>query len=171
MTELRTERLILRRAQPGDLQAMHAVLSDEQAMRYWSHGPHQDLAQTRTWLDSMIDAPPEDSDDFVVTVGGEVIGKLGAWRLPEIGFIIRSDHWGRGYAAEAMKAFLDHVFGTRGVPELTADVDPRNKGSLKLLTDHGFVQTGFAAGTWNTHIGVGDSVYLRLDRERWLSAG
>ena len=171
VTELRTERLILRRARAADLEAMHAVLSDERAMRYWSHGPHQDLAQTREWLDSMIDAPPEVSDDFIVTVGGEVIGKLGAWRLPEIGFILRSDQWGRGYAAEAMHAFLDHVFGVRGVEKLTADVDPRNTGSLRLLTDHRFVKTGFAAGTWNTHIGVGDSVYLELKRERWLDGG
>lgn len=171
VTELRTERLILRRARAGDLEAMHAVLSDERAMLYWSHGPHEDLAKTKEWLDSMINAPPEASDDFVVTVGGEVIGKLGAWRLPEIGFILHSDQWGRGYAAEAMRAFLDHVFSRRGVPLLTADVDPRNTPSLRLLTDHRFVKTGYAAGTWNTHIGVGDSVYLQLERKRWLDAG
>ena len=170
MTELRTDRLILRRARPDDLEAMHAVLSDERAMRYWSSGPHQDLAQTREWLDSMIDAPPEVSDDFVVTVAGEVIGKLGTWRIPEIGFIIRSNHWGRGYATEAMPAFLDHIFGSRDVEFLNADVDPRNTPSIRLLTRHGFVETGRAAGTWNTHIGACDSVYLRLDRERWLNA-
>ncbi len=171
MTELRTDRLVLRRARPDDLEAMHAVLSDEQAMHYWSHGPHADLAKTKEWLDSMIDAPPEESDDFVITADGEVIGKLGAWRLPEIGFIIRSDQWGRGYAAEAMRAFLKHIFESRGVERLTADVDPRNTSSLKLLEDQGFVRTGFAAGAWTTHIGVCDSVYLELDRERWLSAG
>ena len=171
MTELRTERLILRRARLDDLEAMHAVLSDERAMQYWSHGPHQSLAQTKEWLDSMLYAPPEESDDFIITLNGEVIGKLGTWRIPEIGFIIRSDRWGRGYAAEAMRAFLDHIFTARDVPFLNADVDPRNTGSLRLLTDYGFVETGRAGGTWNTHIGVGDSISLKLDRERWLHAG
>ena len=169
-TELRTGRLILRRARTGDLAAMHAVLSDEQAMRYWSTGPHADLAETERWLDSMISAPADVSDDFVVTLDGEVIGKLGAWRLPEIGFILRSDHWGHGYAAEAMKAFLDHAFRARAVGFLTADVDPRNTSGLRLLTNHGFVETGRGMGTWNTHIGLCDSIYLKLDREVWLNA-
>ena len=169
-TELRTERLVLRRARPDDLEAMHAVLSDERAMQYWSHGPHADLAESERWLDSMISSPRQLSDDFVVTLDGEVVGKMGAWRLPEFGFILRSDLWGRGYAAEAMRAFLDHMFRTRGVDFLIADVDPRNTSSLKLLAGHGFVETGRASGTWNTHIGVGDSIYLRLEREAWLSA-
>ncbi len=170
MTELRTGRLIMRRALPDDLEAMHAVLSDDRAMQYWSHGPHEDLARTKEWLDSMIDAPPEESEDFVITFDGEVIGKIGAWRLPEIGFIIHSDHWGQGYAAEAMRAFLDHVFRVRGIDHLVADADPRNSGSMRLLTDHGFVKTGYAEGAWTTHIGVCDSVYLRLDRETFLNA-
>ncbi len=171
MTELRTERLILRMARPEDLEAMHAVLSDDQAMRYWTTGPHTDLSQTREWLDSMIASAGEDGDDFVVTLDGEVIGKMGAWRLPEFGFILRSDLWGHGYAGEALTAFLGYMFKTRGIAHLVADVDPRNAGSLKLLAAHGFVESGRASGTWNTHIGVCDSIYLRLDRETWLSAG
>lgn len=171
MTELRTERLILRRARPGDLAAMHGVLSDQRAMHYWSTAPHATLAETEQWLESMITAPPEISDDFVVILDGQPIGKMGAWRLPEFGFILRSDFWGRGYAGEAMAAFLSHMFRARGIDFLTADVDPRNIPSLKLLADHGFVETGRASGTWNTHIGLCDSVYLRLDRESWLIAG
>ena len=170
MTELRTERLVLRRARPGDLEAMHAVLSDERAMLYWAFPPHATLAQTEEWLRSMIEAPAEKSDDFVITLDGEVIGKMGAWRLPEFGFILRSDRWGRGLAAEALRAFLSHAFDTRGLAELTADVDPRNAASLKLLAGHGFVETGRATGTWDTHIGSCDSVYLRLGRGEWISA-
>ena len=171
MTELRTDRLILRRARPDDLEAMHVVLSDDRAMRYWTTGPHADLAETERWLQSMIQSPYELSDDFVVTLDGEAIGKMGAWRLPEFGFILRSDHWGRGYASEALRAFLDYMFRTRQVAFLTADTDPRNAIALRLLASHGYVETGRATGTWTTHIGVCDSVYLRLDRESWLSAG
>ena len=164
MTELHTDRLILRRARPDDLEAMHAVLSDERAMRYWTNGPHTELAETERWLRSMIDSPRELSDDFVVTLDGEPIGKMGAWRLPEFGFILRSDHWGRGFAAEAMRAFLDHIFRSRGLDYLIADTDPRNENSLRLLATHGFVETGRASGTWNTHIGLCDSIYLALER-------
>ena len=133
-------------------------------MHYWSNGPHSALDETRRWLDSMIEADPDESDDFIVTVDGDCIGKLGCWKLPEMGFILRSDHWGRGYASEAMSAFLAHIFSTRDIDRVTADVDPRNEGSLRLLEKHGFVETGRASGTWNTHIGVCDSIYLALPR-------
>jgi [ribosomal protein S5]-alanine N-acetyltransferase len=164
MTELRTERLVLRRARPEDVPAMHAVLSDARSMHYWSRGPHTTLDETRKWLTAMIEAPRAESDDFVITIEGELIGKLGAWRLPEVGFILRSDRWGSGIASEAMRAFLPHVFARPDVDHLTADVDPRNRASLALLHRFGFVETHRAAATWQTHIGVCDSVYLKLDR-------
>jgi len=167
MTELRTARLVLRRASPDDLEPMHAILSDPRAMTYWSHGPHESLDRTREWLEAMIGSPPELSDDFVVTLDGRAIGKFGAWRLPEFGFILSPDHWGRGYASEAMAAFLDHVFARPDVDHLTADVDPRNRASLALLMRHGFTESGRASGTWETHIGLCDSIYLRLARESW----
>ena len=163
-TELRTERLVLRRARAGDLAAMHAMLSDERAMRYWSNGPHAELAETERWLASMIESPREISDDFVVTLDGAAIGKMGAWRLPEFGFILRPDHWGQGYASEALAAFLDHVFTRRDVPFLIADVDPRNTASLRLFEGLGFAVTGRAARTWHVGDEWCDSVYLALRR-------
>ena len=56
MTEIRTARLRLRRARPDDLEALHAILSDPAAMRYWSSLPHESLDQTRDWLGNMISA-------------------------------------------------------------------------------------------------------------------
>lgn len=171
MTELRTERLTLRRAVPGDLAAMHVILSDARAMTYWWEPPHPDLAATKQWLDNMMATPPELGDDFIIVLDGTAIGKIGAFRLPEFGFILAPAYWGRGYASEAMKAFLDHVFARADVDHLIADVDPRNSASLALLARHGFAETHRATGTWQTHIGTCDSVYLRLERKDWLSRG
>lgn len=130
-----------------------------------------DLAQTRAWLDAMIAAPFEISDDFVISLDDRVIGKIGAYRLPDFGFILAPDHWSKGLASEAMGAFLPHIFARPGFTRLTADVDPRNAASLALLERHGFVHTGYGVGTWTTHIGLCDSVYLALDRDDWLKAG
>jgi len=171
MTELSTARLTLRRAVPGDLAALHAVLSDAQATTYWWEPPHPDLARTKVWLDNMIATPPALGDDFVIALDGTAIGKIGAYRLPEFGFILAPAYWGQGYASEAMNAFLDHVFARPDVDHLIADVDPRNARSLVLLSRHGFVETHRARGTWYTHIGLCDSVYLRLERSDWLSRG
>jgi RimJ/RimL family protein N-acetyltransferase len=69
-----------------------------------------------------------------------------------------------------MAAFLPHVFARTDVSKLTADVDPRNTASLALLIRFGFVQTGRASGTWKTHIGTCDSVYLGLAKEDFLAS-
>ena len=159
--ELRTDRLLLRRALPGDVEAMHRIMSDPVAMRYWSTPPHVEREETERWVASMIEVDPDLGDDFIVTMEGAVIGKLGAWKLPEIGFLICPNHWGQGLASEAMAAFIDRRRAL-GSTELNADVDPRNVASLRLLRRHGFVETGRAAGTWQVGAELCDSIYLKL---------
>jgi ribosomal-protein-alanine N-acetyltransferase len=144
-----------------DATAMHAIMSDPQAMRYWSTSPHANLAETERWMASMVENDPVVSDDFIVTLDGAVIGKLGAWKLPELGFLIDRARWGRGYASEALAAFIDRRRAL-GSTELIADVDPRNKRSLELLDRHGFIETHRAAGTWQVGEELCDSVYLRV---------
>jgi len=165
VTEIRTARLILRRARVEDLDAIHAVLSNALAMRFWSRPPHASLDQTRLWLASTIDAPADAGDDYVVELDGQVIGKAGCWRLPEIGFILHPDHWRRGLAREALEALIPHIFSRFPIEALTADVDPRNAASLALLKGLGFVETGRAKGTWDLGGELCDSIYLALARK------
>lgn len=160
--EIRTPRLILRRARMEDAAAMHLIMSNPVAMRYWSTPPHSTISETEQWMESMVGADAGESDDFIVTLDGQLVGKLGAWKLPEIGFLIDPVHWGRGYALEGLKAFIDHR-RVRGSSELTADVDPRNLASIKLLGRAGFVETGRAAGTWQVGDEFCDSIYFKLD--------
>ena len=159
--EVRTERLLMRRARLDDAPAMHAIMSDALAMRYWSSLPHTTLAETERWIESMVAMESATSDDFIVTLDGVLIGKLGAWRLREVGFLIDPRHWGQGYASEAFAAFVARRRAL-GSTELTADVDPRNYASLKLLERIGFVETGRASGTWQIGNELCDSIYLRL---------
>ena len=112
----------------------------------------------------MIGAAPEASDDFIVECDGRVIGKAGCWRLPEIGYILHPDYWGQGLATEALTAVIGHVFAGRDVDAITADVDPRNEASLKLLARLGFVETHRAQRTWLVGEEWCDSVYLALPR-------
>ena len=154
-------RIVLRRARLDDLAMFHAAMSDPGVMRYWSTPPHEDLATTRDWVESMVGADPAISDDFVIELDGRPIGKLGCWRLPELGYLLHPDHHGHGYAAEALAAFVDYI-RQRGLPRITTDVDPRNLPSLRLLERAGFVETGRATGTWVVAGELCDSVYLEL---------
>ena len=161
--EIRSPRLILRTARPDDLEAMHAVLSDHRATLWWSTPPHETLEQTREWLDAMIATGP-DHPDFVVERDGRVIGKAGFWRLPEVGYILHPDVWGQGLGGEAVGAVIDHVFSTLAVDILTADVDPENAASIRLLQRLGFVRTGSGERTCNVGGVWKDSLYFALSR-------
>ncbi|WP_339914536.1 GNAT family N-acetyltransferase [uncultured Brevundimonas sp.] len=166
--EIVTSRLRLRTAQPGDLAAIHAIMSRPEAMRWWSTPPHETPDQTRVWLDSMIANGP-DHPDFVIEFDGQVIGKAGFWAPPDIGYILHPDYWGKGLASEALKAAIDHMFADQTFDVLTADVDPGNAASIRLLDRLGFVKTGQAERTMRVGDTWVDSVYYGLQRHVWES--
>jgi ribosomal-protein-alanine N-acetyltransferase len=165
MQPIRTERLVLRRPDIDDLDAMFDLMSDPVAMRFWSTLPHANRAVTAAWLGQMVERTAVGGEDFVIELDGEAIGFVGAGRLPEFGFMVHQAFWGRGIASEAARAFVDYAFGHLRVPSLTADVDPRNAASLKVLAKLGFIVTGTAKRTFLLGDEWCDSVYLRLDRQ------
>jgi RimJ/RimL family protein N-acetyltransferase len=171
MTSLRTDRLVLRSANPADVEPMHAILRNEIAMAYWSSPPHETEQQTREWLEAMIAVPPNEGEDFIVEHDGRVIGKAGLYRFPEIGYIFHPDAWGQGFAAEALRSVIDRAFVTHGLNGVEADVDPRNVRSLRLLARLGFEETGRKANTWCVGGAWCDSVYLRLAPADWRRVG
>lgn len=166
--EILTPRLKLRSARPDDLAAVHAIMSRPDAMRWWSTPPHESPDQTWTWLASMIANGPE-QPDFIIEFDGRVIGKAGFWAPPEIGYILHPDYWGRGLAREALEAAIDHMFTDPRFDTLTADVDPGNAASIRLLERLGFVKTGQAEQTMRVGDAWVDSVYYALQRSVWRS--
>lgn len=162
---IRTKRLLLRRARWDDLEDIHAVMSSPHAMRYWSRLPHADLEVTRAWFpDALLRFDDPGMDERVVELQGRVIGYMGVWKMPEFGFILHPDAWGAGYATEAAQAMIPELFRAHPVDHITADVDPRNTASLRLLRKLGFVETGHAQRTFLLGDEWCDSVYLSLFR-------
>ena len=161
-----TGRLTLRPAKDSDLDALHAIFADPRAMRYWSGPPHDSLAQTRAFLDRFIAAGAETREEYILDLGGRCIGKAGMWRLPEVGFILHPDHWGRGYAQEAMAAILPRIFARfPQIEALTAEIDPRNAASAALLRRLGFTLVRIGRGDFLYGGTVPcDTGYFRLPR-------
>lgn len=162
--EILTERLLLRRPRMDDLDAMFEIMSDPLAMRYWSTLPHASKEVTGPWLERMIARTEAGGEDFIIEHEGRVIGDVGAGRLPDFGFIIHPDYWGRGFATEASLACIAHIFRNAAATELRADVDPRNVASLRVLARLGFVETGRAERTFLLGDEWCDSIYLALPR-------
>ncbi|ATQ43012.1 GNAT family N-acetyltransferase [Caulobacter mirabilis] len=165
--EIRTERLLLRPARSSDVDGMHAIFSDPEAMAHWSTAPHEDRGQTEAWINLMLDAQAAGPTlDFIIERDGEAIGKVGFWRPPELGYILRRDHWGQGLASEALAAVIRAAFTGGGLEEIHAEVDPNNLASVRLLEKHGFERTGFAPRTLEINGVWFDSLYFVLKRDR-----
>jgi RimJ/RimL family protein N-acetyltransferase len=76
-----------------------------------------------------------------IEVDGEVAGNVVSWEGDEgrlVGYWIGREHWGRGIATAALRAFLEEI------PErpLHALVHADNAGSIRVLEKCGFVQVG-----------------------------
>lgn len=68
---------------------------------------------------------------------GAFLGRVGLHYWPqfdetEVGWILKREAWGRGYATEAARACVDFGFATLDVPYLTAMIAPANKASLRV---------------------------------------
>lgn len=156
---IRTDRLVLRQAVWEDLEAVHRLMSDPRVMRYWFRPEHETLEETRHWLGFLVEQSA-DSRDWLIEKDGAVIGKAGAWQLPEVGFLLHPDHWGQGLACEAMAAVIAALEAEFAGIVLTAEVDPRNAASLRLLDRLGFRETHRAERTLLWRDEWCDSVYL-----------
>ena len=164
---IKTQRLTLRSAQEDDVEALFDVFAHPEAMKYWDTPPHTLMSQTQGFVQGMINANPENCEDFVVVYEGKVIGKAGFWCLPEIGFIFHPDYWGKGLAKEAVSALIDFGFRQRKLTKITADVDPRNARSIGLLTSLGFVETHRETNTIKVGDVWCDSVYFALFENKY----
>ncbi|WP_299327094.1 GNAT family N-acetyltransferase [Parasphingopyxis sp.] len=167
---LRSQRLTLRPLVEADAEAMHHFFSDEEAMRYWSSGPHKTLQETRDYV--RINATDEKYLTWAITEdGGEALGWVclipGREGVAEIGYNLRRSHWRKGYVGEAVSRVIDHAFAEMGLRRITADVDPDNHGSNALLEKLGFQREGYLREEWTTHLGVRDSIVWGLLKREW----
>lgn len=129
-----------------DAAPLHAIFSDPVAMQYFSD-VHTDFETTRAWVRGTVNAPPDQTCEYVLLRNGVVIGKAGIWQKPELGFLLRRDMWRQGLMREALDLLVPHLAQDLAIPAITADVDPRNIASLSVLRGLGFAQTHSATAT------------------------
>ncbi|HEV7233271.1 MAG TPA: GNAT family N-acetyltransferase, partial [Sphingorhabdus sp.] len=86
---LATGRLILRPLMLDDAAEAYAFLSDAEVMRYWSSGPHSDVAQTRNYIEG--NCIGGDYESWAITFSGETIGwvntRIRRPAVAELGYI------------------------------------------------------------------------------------
>ena len=146
-----TERLRLEPVEPAHSDrswaAVEASLAELRTWMGWALETSRD--QTESFVRGAVEAWSAGREfNFAILDGGSVVGGIGLdWprpdqRIGEMGYWVRSDVTGRGYATEAATAMVGFGFETLGMYrlELRAGVD--NKASQRVAEKLGFRNEG-----------------------------
>ncbi len=137
---LTTARLTIRPLRLDDLDAFAAIFADAETMAASRRTYSRE--ESRGWIERSLMRYERDGFALfavVRTVDGRYVGDCGPSVQAvdgvdevEIGWHIRRDLWGRGYATEAALALRDWAFDDRGLGRLTAFVEPSNVPSCRV---------------------------------------
>jgi len=160
--DLETERLLLRRMAPEDLDAFAQVVGDPISMRFYPKPFDREMA--RTWIEGVGDRYARDGFALLAVIEkttGEMIGDCGPMvqatghgSFVELGWHIRRDRQGLGFATEAGAACRDHAWDVLPVDRLISIIRPENVPSWSVARALGFrpwrgdVRAGMAHILW-----------------------
>lgn len=164
-----TERLVIRRFGPGDLDDFQSYNADPVVRRYMKGEP-MSAERAAVYLAAQAVLAWDTLDQWHGyalwhRADERVIGDVGVWRSakPEragtgdVGYQLHPGYHGQGYAYEAMTAFLPYVFDR--ISRVTAACHPDNVASWRLMRRLGMHEVEKSD----------DEVRYALSREQWAA--
>ncbi len=143
--KIETERLLLREMNQEDYLALCKILQDKDVM-YAYDGPFSD-EEVQQWLDNQKERYRRNEFGLLALVlkeTNEMIGQCGlTWQeykseqVLEIGYLLRKEFWGNGYATEAAKACKEYAFQTLKVNEVFSIIRDTNSASQQVAIRNG----------------------------------
>ncbi len=149
--KLYTKRLTLRALTRQDAPALFALFSDTEVTKYNDVTTFQEIGEAYGLLDFLDNRfRKEQGLRWAITRRGDdtLIGTCGynTWmrhnNCGEIGYDIAREHWGRGFATEAVAGMVGFGFDSMALNRIEADVVVGNDASVRVLLKNGFVEEG-----------------------------
>lgn len=164
----------------GDLDALSAMWSDPETMRYIGSGAVWTRDDVAARLERAAKTHAQTGMAFWTAIEreqGAVIGQGGVVPIAfngdeiELGYRLGREHWGRGFASEIAKLSADHAIGALGQSRLVAVAYPENRASRRVLEKIGFAELGLTDKYYGVtsvlHELVADRKHVRVgDRAR-----
>jgi RimJ/RimL family protein N-acetyltransferase len=168
---LQTERLTLRAPHRGDAKAIAALADDRRIAANTARIPHPyGAADAVQFIESVNKRDGEAC--FVIIHGGRLIGACGLDPQedgPELGYWLGAPYWGRGFATEAARALIDHVFGDLEHETIQAGARVSNPASRRVLEKCAFQWTSVRLTRIRAINSAAPVDRFRLDRGLWAS--
>jgi ribosomal-protein-alanine N-acetyltransferase len=143
-----TARLRLRPFASSDAPALHAILGQNDVLRYFPPSDPPDLARVERLVQSMLDHWQERGYGLWAVEcqrTGEFMGRCGLQYLPDTGeievdYLLGRDFWGKGYATEAARASLSWGMDNLDLKRVVGVVHVDNVASQRVLEKAGMVR-------------------------------
>lgn len=146
---INTPRLALRNFALTDVDAFVAYHNDPEVVKYQSWSLPYSREKGQAFIREVMDMQALMQGEWMqIAIAlkdtNELIGDIGCKLKEEdarqavIGYRIASPYWRKGYAYEAVQAWLDHLFGDLALHRVVADCDTENAPSYQLLEKLGF---------------------------------
>jgi RimJ/RimL family protein N-acetyltransferase len=147
MKILETQRLILRRLVPDDLDDLYRLYRDPEIRRYFPEGMLT-YAETKEELEWFLNGHPRHPElGLWATIHKETnqfIGRCGLlpWTIDgrdevEVAYLLGKEFWGQGLGTEAARAIAQYAFEKLRIPRLICLVDRDNRASIHVATKTG----------------------------------
>lgn len=146
---LETDRLLMRRLIPGDLDALFALYSDPEIRRYFPEGTltYEETREELEWFRNGHPIHPElGLWATIYKEDNQFIGRCGLlpWIIDgqsevEVAYLIDKKYWGQGLGTEAAQAVLEYGFKQLHLSRLISMVYPENHASAKVATNIGML--------------------------------
>lgn len=169
---LETERLRLRELTLLDVDHLLTIFADPVAMEYYLST--KDRPQAVRWIEWNIESYQTNgfglwlverkNDGQFVGQCGITLQKIPGSVEPEVGYLLRREFWGQGYATEAAIACRDWGFRHLNVSRLISIINVLNHPSIRVAA-----RTGMAhAGEFVKPNGLPHKIYA-VTRDVWLT--
>ena len=150
---LRTGRLELWRPVPGDLAGLVELIAAEETRRFLGAAQPNARGQFERLLRNGGSWSFYGYGSFMVRLAGEpeIVGSCGVFHslrgfdhgmddVPEAGWIVHKDHWGKGIAREAMRAALVWFDAAHGPKRIACMIEEGNAASARVALSLGFMR-------------------------------
>jgi len=173
---LHTARLRLRPFTPSDADALYALHSNAEVLRYWDAPPWSERARAEGFLTACQRMEEEGRGARLAldrVSDQSFLGwcSLTRWnpdhRSAALGYCLDDAAWGEGYATEAARALLQWAFDTLDLNRVQAETDTRNVASARVLEKLGFVREGTLREDCVVNGEVSDSWVYGLLKRQW----
>jgi RimJ/RimL family protein N-acetyltransferase len=130
------------------------TLEDQEFLYMWNNDPeytgkYEPQEQvTRDELKEWLLADKPSQHWYIIqTKKGRRVGQLVAREKTDdtiqIGYRVTPPARNKGYCTAAVKTIVNHIFSDMTIQRITAEANPRNRASIRVLEKAGFTKTGY----------------------------